>query len=114
MGNRHQHFRPFPGGPSGQVDSAVFGDHEVILRARYGDDIAAEIWQDARMPVSGFISEGGGHAGKGFAAAGHRCPGQIIQLSAGAADMAQTCAFRTDLSVEVNRDAVVDGDHVFL
>ena len=53
-------------------------------------------------------------ADEGLAALAHRRAGQVVELAAGAGDLAETGALGADLAVEVDREAVVDRDHIFL
>ena len=114
MGDADKHLRPLPGSPPGQVNCAVFGDHIVALTARVGDDLPVEIGNDAGRSDTFFIYMSRGHADEGLAAARHSRPGEIIQLPAGPADMAQAGTLSVDLSVEIYGNTVVDGDHFVL
>ena len=114
VGDADEHLGPLPGGAAGQVDGAVFGDDVIALAAGVGDDLAVEVGEDAGAAPAFFVHVGGVHADKGLAAAGHGGAGQVVQLAAGPADVAEAGALGVDLSVEVDGDAVVDRDHLVL
>ena len=71
-----------------------------------------EVGDDARAHHALVVRVRRGHADERFAAARHRRAGEVIQLPAGPADLPETDALRADLPVEVDRDAVVDRDHL--
>ena len=47
MGDGDQHLRPLPGAAASQIHRAVLGDQVVGLAAGIGDDVPAEVGQDA-------------------------------------------------------------------
>ena len=112
MGDGNKHLGPFPGRTADQIDHALLRDNVVGLAAGVRYDIALEMGDDIGMAFALLVNEEGVHADKGFAAPCHGGPGHIIQLAAGTADLAQAHAFRADLSVQVDGNAAVDGDHI--
>ena len=101
-------------GVSGFLSSVGNGvrDNVVGLAAGVRYDIALEMGDDIGMAFALLVNEEGVHADKGFAASGHGCPREIIQLAACPADLPQPRALRVYLSVKIHRDAAVYGHHV--
>ena len=99
MGDGDERLRPLPRAPPGEVDRAEFGDDEIGLTARIGDDLAVELRENARVPLPCFVDKRACHADKGLAAAAHGGAGEKIELAARAADLAQTGRFRRDLTL---------------
>ena len=115
MGDGDQLLRPFPRGAAHQTHAAILGDDVVRLAAGVGDDVAGGQQRvDAGLDVALLIREGGGQADKRLAAAGQCRALQEVQLTAGAADLADAGAFGADLTVQIHGNAVVDGNEVVL
>ncbi len=112
VGDGDQQLRPFPGGPAGQVHSAVLGDDVIGLASGVRDNVPGEVGHNSGPADAALVHEGRDHADEGLPAPGHGGPGEVVQLAPRAADVPQSGAFRTGLPVEVYGDAAVDGDHV--
>ena len=112
MSNVDEVFGAVLQGAAFEACDAVFGYDVVHVVARGADGgTFGEEGFDARDGASGCSA---GHSNDGFALAGEGCPADEVHLSTDAAVLPHAYGFAGHLSLQVDFEARVDGDHTFV